>query len=233
MTPGSPPAALAQFLRRRHWPSQRTETFGTPNTPTRPHSVGNPFRGFLLRPFATTRRLACPPVGPDRTLRVEPSGAFTPELSPGRSPFSASGMTIMATEHLHERDFHPQKRSLASLHPYDGFREKLKRTQSRRAASRMSDAAAAVIAGGRPFTRRTPLLSRPMDRILLPTCTKWSTILLNTAGRSKTQGKGLGGRFPQTRSTKTIWRNPLPASPTRVSPRAGTPYRRRRRSRPC
>ena len=124
-TSGSPPAALAQFLRRRHWPSQNGEMFGTPNTPTRPCSVGKLFRGFLLRSFATTRRLARPPDGPDTTMGLQPwakpSGTFTPELSPRRSPFSVSGITIMATGHLHERDFHPLERSLASLHPPSNF----------------------------------------------------------------------------------------------------------------
>jgi hypothetical protein len=44
-TPGSPPAACAQFLRRRHWPSPVSERLGTPKYPTIRFPWGLLFRG--------------------------------------------------------------------------------------------------------------------------------------------------------------------------------------------
>jgi hypothetical protein len=113
-TPESPPAAYAQSLRRRRWPSPNGNWLGTLNTPIRPRSIGNRFRGFLLRSLATTRRVARPPVGPNRNpsnadnpmsltppgrgslVAFQPSGTFTPELSTIRSPSSSSGMTTVS-----------------------------------------------------------------------------------------------------------------------------------------
>jgi hypothetical protein len=96
-TPESPLVACAlSTLRQRHWPSPSLNGLGTLDTPTRPCSVGSLFRGFLVRSFATTRRFASPPDGPDQATGAQPSGTFTSELSAIRSPSSPSDMATVS-----------------------------------------------------------------------------------------------------------------------------------------
>jgi len=75
---------------------------GTPIDPLESASCGQTFRGFLVRSFATTCRVACLPGGPDRVLGVwgfsapllAPSHVrlLLPSLRPSRSPSSPSGI---------------------------------------------------------------------------------------------------------------------------------------------
>ena len=64
-TPGSPAAACTQFLRRRRWPSPRTDGLSTPDHPTIRFRWGSDFGASLVR-IATTYRVACLPGGSDR-----------------------------------------------------------------------------------------------------------------------------------------------------------------------
>src|ERR1700724_4135798 len=68
--------------------------------------------------FAASLRpveLLAPRYGSDQEF-PQPTGTFTPELPPSRSPFSSSGITTGATERFHRWDFHPLESQIASLH---------------------------------------------------------------------------------------------------------------------
>src|SRR5260370_30616946 len=106
MHPVPSPTALAfaQTPKARH--------FQFPHHPLR---VGNAFRGFLVRSFATTCRVARPPGGSDRvsseggyplsftllggspSSSTQPTRTFTSGLPAGRSPFLLPDMTTVAT----------------------------------------------------------------------------------------------------------------------------------------
>ena len=115
MTAGSSSAALAQFLDRGLWPSPRVHGLGTPKIPIIRFRWGDGFAASLVRCSLRPVELLAPLT--DLTGHfAQPTGAFTPELSASRSPFSSSGITTVATERFHRWDFHPLERQLASLH---------------------------------------------------------------------------------------------------------------------
>jgi hypothetical protein len=100
-TAGSPPAAYAQFLHRRHWPSPRLERLGTPKYPI--------IRFPWVSAFAASRFTVCylhslrpadllAPLADLTGYLSQPSGACTSRLSAGRSPFPPPDITTVATE---------------------------------------------------------------------------------------------------------------------------------------
>jgi hypothetical protein len=114
-TPGSSPAANAQLLDRRHWPSHDPNLFGTPELP-QSASRGPAISGLHRFALAAACRLACLPWRIRPGIRSQPTETFTPGLPTSRSPFSSPGITTMAAGRFHRRDFHPQEQQLASLH---------------------------------------------------------------------------------------------------------------------
>src|SRR5262249_24643294 len=109
-----PSPACAEFLRRRPWPSPTRDGSALPTLPPSASGRGV-FRGFLVRSFATTCRVARPSGGSNRgaseggyplsftlpgrspSLSPQPTGTFTSGLSTGRSPFPPPDMTTVST----------------------------------------------------------------------------------------------------------------------------------------
>src|SRR5262249_9832132 len=96
--PGSSPAAYAQLLDRRRWPSHDPNRSALP-TSHNPLHVGQSFRGYigslLLRPVDLLASLA------DLTgILSQPTETFTPGLPTSRSPFPSPSMTTMAAGQL-------------------------------------------------------------------------------------------------------------------------------------
>jgi len=98
LTTGNLPAACAQFLHRKRWPSTRDNSFGIPIYPHTPILVrGGLFEASLRFTCVTTCCFACPPVGADRT-HTQPSRTFTSGLSSAWSPAPPPDITTVPTE---------------------------------------------------------------------------------------------------------------------------------------
>src|SRR6266545_176580 len=149
-TPGSPSAACAQFLRRRHWPSPRYQRLGTPKRPSSASDGGYIFRGWLGSPsliaLATTCRVARFPWRVPPTLSGQQTEASTPGLPPGRSLFLLPGITTAATGQVPPAGLPPTRASASIAARYRDIRNSHK--PPRRAARRSGWAPAARSRGG-------------------------------------------------------------------------------------
>jgi len=126
LNPPSPHAALydrGEFIScTRSVPSPMTLAFAKSvaarhsQNSHHPFPMGGWFRGFTGSLFRCGRvELLAPCTDPTRYF-PQPTGTFTPELPPSRSPFSSSGITTVVTERFLRWDFHPLENQLASLH---------------------------------------------------------------------------------------------------------------------
>jgi hypothetical protein len=97
-TPGSSPAAHAQLLDRRRWPSHDPNCSALPTSPQsapRGPVISGLHRFTLLRPVDSLASLADP-----TGSRSQPTETFTPGLPTSRSPFPSPSMTTMAAGQL-------------------------------------------------------------------------------------------------------------------------------------
>jgi len=112
-TPGSSPAAYAQLLDRRRWPSHDPNCSALPTPPLIRFTWASNFG-------ATSVRSRCglstclPPLADPTGIRSQPTETFTPGLPTSWSPFSSPSMTTMAAGQLPSAGLSPA-RTAASI----------------------------------------------------------------------------------------------------------------------
>jgi len=112
-TPGSSPAAYAQLLDRRRWPSHDPNCSALPTPPLIRFTWASNFG-------ATSVRSRCglstclPPLADPTGIRSQPTETFTPGLPTSWSPSSSPSMTTMAAGQLPSAGL-PPARTAASI----------------------------------------------------------------------------------------------------------------------